>query len=70
MPKLNLSGPFTMPRTKRGAVRQYDAIMRAARNGMAGGLTFGMDWRTFKITFPKAAAHVAAMRAAFPTLPE
>lgn len=70
MRRINLSGPFDMPKTKAGAVRQYDAIMRAARAAGRGGLTFGMDWPTFKINHPAAYAHIEAMRAVFNTLPE
>jgi hypothetical protein len=59
-----------MPRTKRGARRQYDAIIRAYQKAYAGGAMFGMDWPTFRINQPAQHAHVIAMQKAFPTLPE
>ena len=57
-------------RTKRGALRRYNAILRQCFKGMAGGLQFGMDWPTLRITFPERYAEIAALRAAFKNLPE
>jgi hypothetical protein len=61
---------YTMPKSKRGAVRQYNAIMRAAHHALRGGLQYGMDWPTFRCKFPDEAAHVTAVKAAYPTLPD
>jgi len=42
------------PRTKRGAQRQYNAILRAYKIAFAGGGTFGWDSRTFHANWPEA----------------
>ena len=55
---------YKMPKSQAGAARQYNAIIRRARRALAGGLSFGLDWPTFASTFPDAAAHIKAMRAA------
>ncbi len=55
---MNISGPFKAPKSAAGARRQYWAIIREARRLQAGGLTFGMDWITFRIHYPEAAAHI------------
>ena len=60
---------LTMPKSKRGARRQYDAIMRQCRRDLSGGLSYGMDWPTLRATFPDRYAHLQAMNAAYPTLP-
>jgi hypothetical protein len=57
------------PKSKRGAVRQYDAIMRACRRDLAGGLSFGMDWPTLRATFPERYARIQELRAAYAGLP-
>ena len=57
------------PKTKRGAVRQYDAIMRACRRDMAGGLSFGMDWPTLRTTFPERYARIQELKAIYKGLP-
>jgi hypothetical protein len=60
---------YTMPRSKRGAHRQYDSIMRQCRRDMAGGLAYGLDWPTLRATFPERYAHLQAMNAAYSNLP-
>ena len=61
---------YKLPKTKRGAARQYRAMINRAREAMQGGLEFGMDWPTFRSWFPEAYAHIQAMRAVYPSLPE
>ena len=61
---------YTMPKTKRGARRQYDAIIRRCQQELAGGLAFGLDWPTLMVTFPDRYAHLQAMNAAFAKLPD
>lgn len=58
------------PKTKRGAVRQYNAIIRTCRRDMAGGLMFGMDWPTVRITFPERYARLNALREMHKQLPD
>lgn len=57
-------------RTKRGAMRRYNAILNSCFRDMAGGLQFGMDWVTLKITFPDRYAEIQALRAMFHNLPD
>jgi hypothetical protein len=57
-------------KTKQGAIRRYDAILRRCRRDMAGGLTFGMDWPTLRITFPDRYAELQDIRARFDSLPD
>jgi hypothetical protein len=55
---------YKMPKSQAGAERQYNAIMSRARRALRGGLSFGMDWPTFKAYFPVSYDHIKAMRAA------
>jgi hypothetical protein len=57
------------PKTKRGAVRQYETIMRACRRDLAGGLAFGMDWPTIRVTFPERYARIQHLKAIYKDLP-
>jgi hypothetical protein len=57
-------------KSKRGAVRRYYAILARCRRDLAGGLQFGMDWATLRITFPECYAEIQALRVAFANLPE
>jgi hypothetical protein len=41
------------PRTRRGAQRQYDAIVRAYKRAFAGGGMFGWDGPTFRANWPE-----------------
>jgi hypothetical protein len=59
-----------MPKSKRGAVRKYNAIMRRARRELRGGLTFGLDWSTFRALYWEEAKLIVAMRDAYPSLPD
>lgn len=58
------------PKSKRGAVRQYDAIMRRVRRSLAGGLQFGLDWPTFRLTFPEDYKRICRIREIFSNLPD
>ena len=57
-------------KSKRGAVRRYYAILARCRKDLAGGLAFGMDWPTLRITFPDRYAEIQELRAAFASLPD
>lgn len=56
-------------KSKRGAVRRYDAIIRQCYRDLVGGTQYGIDWPTLRITFPDRYAEIQALRAAFPSLP-
>lgn len=57
-------------RTKRGARRRYNAIIRQCFRDGQGGLLFGMDWPTLRMTWPDRYAEIQALRALYPSLPE
>jgi hypothetical protein len=59
-----------MPKSKRGVIRKYNAIMRRVFESMRGGLEYGLDWPTFYACFPEEAKIVLAMRDAYPKLPD
>ena len=60
---------YKMPKTKPGALLQYDSIWRAYRRTYAGGGMFRFDWPTFRMNAPNAYAHIQAVRASFAELP-
>lgn len=67
---IDKAGAAIVPcKSKRGAVRVYNAIMRRARRAMAGGLAFGMDWPTFRASFPEDYARICDLRARYGGLP-
>lgn len=57
------------PRSKRGANRQYSAILRAYKVAFDGGGAFGWDWPTFRINWPEAYARVQELKAVYYSLP-
>ena len=59
---------YKMPKSKRGAVRQYWSIIAAYRRVYSD--MFGCDWVTFKINQPEAYQHLAAIRNVFSQLPD
>ena len=61
---------LNMPRTKRGANRQANALVNMFHRKMEGGASFGIDWRTVRIWFPKEYAHFQSMKAVYKNLPE
>ena len=56
-------------RTRRGAWRRYNAIIRQCYRDCAGGLTFGLDWPTLRIHWPDRYAELKALRWGYPFLP-
>jgi hypothetical protein len=59
-----------MPKSKRGAYRQYCALLRAYKHAFAGGGAFGWDWPTLRLNSPEAYAKLRALIAVYPQLPE
>ena len=57
------------PKSKRGALRQYRAIMNAYRRDFAGGGAFGWDWPTFAINSPERYKQVRTLQALYRELP-
>jgi hypothetical protein len=62
-------GAMRMPKTKRGASRQFNAILNAYRRAFAGGGMFGFDWPTMRINAPDTYAKLHTLRELYPTLP-
>jgi hypothetical protein len=56
-------------KSKRGAIRRYDAIIRQCYRDLAGGTQFGIDMPTIRVTFPDRYAEIMAIKAAFSSLP-
>jgi hypothetical protein len=58
-----------LPRTQRGATRQWNALLRAYRRNWAGGGMFGFDWATMRLNDQDTYYHLAALRHLFDGLP-
>lgn len=59
-----------LPKSRVGADRQYQAILRYYRWTQRGGLAFGMDTRTLAINWPEGFARLKVLEQLAPTLPE
>lgn len=57
------------PKSKEGALRQYDALIRSYRRDFAGGGSFGFDWPTMRLNSPERFARARELSAMFQTLP-
>jgi hypothetical protein len=60
--------PF--PKSKRGADRQFRALLSKYRRDFAGGFTFGMDWPTLHANAPDVYNRLMALRLNYKDLPE
>lgn len=56
-------------RTKRDALRRYNTIIRQCYRDLKGGLEYGLDWPTLRITFPERYAEIQSLKAMFKGLP-
>lgn len=56
-------------KSKRGALRRYDAIIRQCNRDAAGGTQYGIDWPTLRVLWPERFAEIQALRAMFAGLP-
>lgn len=59
----------TKIRTKRGALRRFNALLRACRKDSSGGLMFGMDYPTIAAVFPERYQEMLHIRSIFRDLP-
>lgn len=57
------------PKSKEGALRQYDANINAYRRDFAGGGSFGFDWVTMRLNAPDRFERAQKLAAMFKTLP-
>lgn len=58
-----------LPKSKEGALRQYDALIRSYRRDFAGGGAYGFDWVTFAANSPDRYARAQLLASLFKTLP-
>ena len=56
-------------KTKRGAIRRYDAIIRQCYRDALGGTQYGIDWPTLLATWPDLAAEILHTKAIYKSLP-
>jgi hypothetical protein len=57
------------PRSKRGANRQYSAILRAYKRAFDGGGAFEWDWPTLRSNWPEGYAKLQTLKSVYYTLP-
>ena len=57
------------PKSKEGALRQYEATINAYRRDFAGGGSFGFDWVTMRINAPERFERCQHLASLFKTLP-
>lgn len=57
-------------KSKRGAAKRYWAILAQCRRDLVGGLQYGMDWATLRITFPDRYAEIQSLKAMYAALPD
>ena len=57
------------PKSKEGALRQYDANLNAYRRDFAGGGSFGFDWPTMRLNAPERYERAQHLASLFKTLP-
>ena len=59
----------TLPKSKEGCIRQYNAIINSYRKDFAGGGSFGFDWPTFRINSPERFERVRMLQDLWYDLP-
>ena len=57
------------PKTKRGAMRRYNAILNRCFKDAKGGLSFGLDWPTLRTLWPDRYMEIRSLRSIFENLP-
>lgn len=57
------------PKTKRGAMRRYNAILNRCFKDAKGGLSFGLDWPTLRSLWPDRFKEISFIRSIFAELP-
>jgi hypothetical protein len=57
------------PKTKRGANRQYNAVVREAYRRLSGGTKFGVDLSTLRTVWRDGYDKIVALRLMYASLP-
>jgi hypothetical protein len=57
------------PKSKEGALRQIDALIRSYRREFAGGGAFGFDWPTLRLNSPERYERIRDLQRAYANLP-
>ena len=64
-------GPATVSvKSKRGALKRRDAIVRELYRRFEGGAAYGIDMPTIRVCFPDLHAELMDLARALPTLPD
>lgn len=58
------------PKSKRGADRQYNAILNRYHDMFRGGGMYGWDWPTFRLNWPEGYTRCRELRAIYFSLPD
>lgn len=58
------------PKTRRGAQREYDTIIRLCRAELQGTLEDGFNWPKIRVSFAKHHERILELRALYKTLPK
>jgi hypothetical protein len=58
------------PKSKRGASRLIDALIRAYRRKFSGGGQFGFDWPTMRLNDPETYGRLMEIKAVYDRLPD
>lgn len=65
-----MTRPFPpLPKSKEGAARQFDSLIRSYRRDFAGGGAFGFDWPTFRLNSPERYERARELSRLFASLP-
>lgn len=62
--------PAKFPKSKRGSVRQHNALIRKYMNRYLNGGMFGYDTRTLKLNEPALFDYLTRLEREFDNLPE
>jgi hypothetical protein len=57
-------------KSKRGAMRRRDAIIRQCYRDAAGGTQYGIDMPTLRVTWPDRYAELMELKKIYPGLPD
>ena len=62
------NGTLPLPKSERGALRQYATLYRQYRTAHAGGFAFGADMPTLRVNEPEAYARMKYLYETYPNV--